>query len=107
MICRDCLKLNLPSPCAHAAEPWLIFSPRDGAYWRPESNGYTNNLLFAGVYTAERAAKICDGLGNRGDYPIPLSTRLKDIMSDTTKPGTVGVHLGMFPKIADYLGGLQ
>ena len=33
---------------------------KDGAYWRPNSRGYTYNRHEAGLYTEEEAKETCD-----------------------------------------------
>lgn len=42
-----------------AASPWLIWSNEHGAWWRPNSAGYTTFLGGAGRYSEQEAIDIC------------------------------------------------
>ncbi len=49
---------------------YLVWSHEHGAWWRPESRGYTTEFDAAGRYPRCEAIKICalsrDGWGNAG-----------------------------------------
>lgn len=40
---------------------WIIWSIEHGAWWRPESKGYTTHLSGAGVYSYKKALDIVAG----------------------------------------------
>lgn len=44
---------------------YLIWSHEHGAWWRPNSRGYSETILDAGVYSEEESAAIVKGSGGR------------------------------------------
>jgi hypothetical protein len=46
---------------------WLIWSREHGAWWCPESSGYTRNLDQAGRYSLEQATEICEHANRYSD----------------------------------------
>ena len=60
---------------------WLIWSVRNGKWWKPGGNGYTRHLSEAGHYTRDDALRICvPGQIGWGGAPAPteLPVRLED-----------------------------
>jgi len=53
---------------SHKGRNWLIYSNEHGAWWKPDSRGYTRSIDEAGRYTEEEARDICNeaGLNNEG-----------------------------------------
>lgn len=39
---------------------WLVWSNEHGAFWRPDSMGYTSDIKQAGRYTQGQARRCCD-----------------------------------------------
>ncbi len=39
---------------------YRIWSFEHNAWWKPDWNGYTENIKEAGIYTEENAKDICD-----------------------------------------------
>lgn len=39
-------------------DPWVVFSYEHLSWWKPDRNGYTANVLEAGVYTKDEAHEI-------------------------------------------------
>lgn len=66
---------------AAAANEYLVWSNEHGAWWRPNSQGYTTLIQAAGRYSREEALKICglgrDGWRNEGS-PDEVPIRLED-----------------------------
>lgn len=50
---------------------WLIWSNEHGAWWAPNSRGYTTLLEAAGRYTKEQADVICGKLGEPRFEGVP------------------------------------
>lgn len=40
---------------------YLIWSNEHGAWWKPRSLGYTQDIRLAGTYDRETAIQVCDG----------------------------------------------
>ena len=63
---------------------YLVWSHEHGAWWRPESRGYTTDFNSAGRYPREEALKICalsrDGWGN-ADVPSELPVAEDDALA--------------------------
>ena len=58
---------------------WLIWSNEHGAWWRPDSAGYTNKVESAGRYSEAEAKAICrnggsprSGSRNKGPYEVAV-----------------------------------
>lgn len=50
----------------------LIWSMEHGAWWRPDSCGYTANLLEAGLYARAKAQAIVDGSHGRNERIVEV-----------------------------------
>lgn len=55
---------------------FLIWSEEHRAWWRPYARGYTDSIVQAGRYTAERAAEIVNAANFGGGFneiamPVP------------------------------------
>lgn len=50
---------------------WLIWSVEHSAWWAPDSRGYIRDRKYAGKYSFEEAAEICEGANRhlKSDFP--------------------------------------
>lgn len=66
-----------------ANEPWVVRNVRDCLWWRPKAQGYTGDLLDAGIFTREQAelhAKTRkDDLGRPHEKAMPLFEALEGL----------------------------
>ena len=64
-------------------ETWLIWSNKWGCWYRPKSQGYTDDLLQAGLFDREKAAQHMEPLtaprSHRDTEPFPISAVAKHI----------------------------
>lgn len=49
---------------------WVVWSHAWNAWWGPDSNGYTTDLISAGLYTEEKAKEIASRDNYRGHCSI-------------------------------------
>lgn len=85
------------------SEPYVI-ARSEYLWWRPASYGYTNNLLYAGIYGEEDARRICRALGKeRHDEARPLSAELARVFKSQCIAGTVGEYLKVFNSIDELI----
>lgn len=57
-------------------------------YWRPDMQGYSTNILDAGIYTFEQAASIYgdrDRNGEVQDVAIPITERKQELLDMQVK----------------------
>ena len=52
----------------------LIWSMEHKAWWRPNSQGYTNNLAAAGLYEHDEAQEIIKGTNGKNEKTVSLET---------------------------------
>jgi hypothetical protein len=62
-------------------DEYLIWSNEHGAWWRPNSAGYTTHLVAAGQYSRDEALKIC-GLGRDGWHKVGAPDEIPVRVSD-------------------------
>lgn len=53
---------------------YLIWSVEHGAWWKPNSMGYTHRRIEAGIYSEEEAMEICDkaNIGRETPHEVML-----------------------------------
>lgn len=77
----------------------MIWDSKNGAYWRPNGGGYTQDVLLAGAYTREQAEEIKRRLADRIIDIIPADKRAAEVYSGRLA-GSVAEHLGWFSDLA-------
>lgn len=82
-------------------EPVLKF--KSGMWYRPNSYGYTNNPIEAGLYTKEEAAHCFDKKGDNGNcgvYAIPIRKALDEAPVTKNKIKYLRSVMDVFEKYA-------
>ena len=79
---------------ANESKPlFLIWSNQHGAWWRPNSQGYTGFAKSAGLYTLDEAKSISwqgrDGWGEDGKIPDELVVSI-DVIPEIFRPDGSG-----------------
>ena len=59
-------------------EVYMIWSFEHGAWWGPNSNGFTRIPMDAGQYSRSDAYKICARRNYRGIYEVPVPVSFFD-----------------------------
>jgi hypothetical protein len=55
----------------------FLIARHGGELWRPKGHGYTNSILEAGVFDAEKAAEYQDGRSNHS-IAVPFDSSIAD-----------------------------
>lgn len=77
---------------------YVIWDGLHGAYWRPDSRGYTTNVLLAGAYTKAEAEAIKRRIGDRHMDIMDAGERAQAVFKGQAK-GSVAEYLGWFDEI--------